>query len=158
VNTFKVDVSKFVEGFGKIDLNNFYNEVSKDVETFEKSEYYQNWLLNAEKRKAEKIATNLLKQAKNIEKFRNFELMYVYELPYNLLRYNKEQNEVQTSSGVKISLPVFMRYYNKLKNNDLNKGEKIEHYTYLGKDDKTVFVGCHTIELTEIENIINQLG
>jgi archaellum component FlaC len=152
VNYFEINTSEYVGTYENIDK--MYSNVSNDIETFINSDDYKNWLLNTEKRKNDEIAKQLIKLSENIQKFRNFELMYVYGLPYNLLRYNKEQNEVQTSSGVKISLPVFMRYYNKLKNNELNKGEKIEHYTYLGKDDKTVFVGCHTIELKEIENLI----
>lgn len=158
VNMLKVDVSKFVEGFGKIDLSNFYNEVTNELETFENSEYYQEWLLNAEKREADKIAKNLLKQAENIAKFRNHKTMYVYDIPYNLLRYNNVQNEVETSSGVKISVPVFKKYYEKMKNNTLVFGEKIDHYVYLSKNDIYINIGCHKIEFTEIENIINQLG
>lgn len=158
VNTFKVDISKFVEGFGKIDLNNFYHEVSKDVDQFENSEYYKTWLLNAEKRETEKIAKNLIKQAENIAKFRNFELMYVYNIPFNLLRLNVEKNQIETSTGVKISVSVFKKYYEKMKNNTLVFGEKIDHYVYLSKNDIYINIGCHKIELTEIENIINQLG
>jgi hypothetical protein len=152
VNYFEINTSEYVGTYENIDK--MYINVSNDIETFINSDEYKTWMANTEKRKNDEIAKLLIKQSENIQKFRNFETMYVYALPYNLLRYNKEQNEVQTSSGVKISLPVFMRYYNKLKNNELNKGEKIENYTYLGKDDKTVFVGCHTIELNEIENLI----
>jgi hypothetical protein len=157
VNTFKVDLSKFIEGFGKIDLNNFYNEVSNEIETFEGSEYYQNWLLNAEKREADKIAKNLIEQAENIAKFRSFQLNYVYNIPFNLLRLNVEKNQIETSTGVNISVTVFKNYYEKLKNNTLFFGEKIEHYIYLSKNDIYINIGCHKIELTEIENIINQL-
>ena len=97
VNTFKVDVSKYVESFGQIDLNNFYNEVSKDIDIYENSQYYQTWLLNAEKREADKIAKNLIKQAENIAKFRSFELNYVYNIPFNLLRLNVEKNQIETN-------------------------------------------------------------
>lgn len=158
VNTFKVDVSKYVVSFGQIDLNNFYNEVSKDIDIYENSEYYKTWLLNAEKREADKIAKNLIKQTENITKFRNFELMYVYNIPFNLLRLNVEKNQIETSTCVKISVPVFKKYYEKMKNNTLLFGEKIDHYVYLSKNDVYINIGCHKIELIEIENIINQIG
>jgi hypothetical protein len=152
VNYFEINTSEYVGAYENIDK--VYINVSNDIETFINSDEYKIWILNTEKRKNDEISKQLIKQAENIQKFRNFEISYLYGIPFNLLRYNKEKNEVQTSSDVKISLPLFMRYYNKLKNNELNKGEKIENYTYLGKDDKSVFVGCHKIELTEIENII----
>lgn len=156
VRYFDIITSEYVGTYENIDK--FHNSIVTDIDTFINSNDYKNWLLNAEKRKNDEIAKQLIKQSENIQKFRQFETMYVYGIPYNLLRFNKDKNEVETSSGIKMSLPLFMRYYNKLKNNELNKGEKIENYTYLGKDNKSVFVGCHTIELNEIENIIIQLG
>ena len=152
-----VDLSKYVDGFGKENLANFYSEVLKYVETFEKSDTYKTWVLNADKREADKIAKNLLKQAENIQKFRQFKTMYVYEIPYNLLRLNVEKNQIETSSGINISVPVFLKYYEKMKNNTLIFGEKIDHYVYLNKTDIYINIGCHKIEFTEIENIINQI-
>ena len=84
--------------------------------------------------------------------------MYVYNIPFNLLRLNVEKNQIETSSGVKISVSVFKKYYEKMKNNTLVFGEKIDYYVYLSKNDIYINIGCHKIELTEIENIINQLG
>jgi hypothetical protein len=84
--------------------------------------------------------------------------MYVYNIPFNLLRLNVEKNQIETTTGVKISVPVFKKYYEKMKNNTLVFGEKIEHYVYLSKNDVYINIGCHKIELTEIENIINQIN
>jgi hypothetical protein len=151
-----VDLTKYVDGFGKQKLANLYSEVLKDVETFENSETYKNWILLADKREANKIAKNLLKQAENIAKFRNFKIDNVYNIPFNLLRLNVEKNQIETSTGVKISVPVFVNYYEKMKNNTLVFGEKIDHYVYLSKNDIYINIGCHKIEFSEIENIINQ--
>jgi hypothetical protein len=127
------------------------------VDEYENSDTYKNWVIKQETKKIEENKKQLIEQAENIVKFREFKVSYVYSLPYNLLRYNEEKNEIQTSGGVNMAKDIFVKYYNKLINNQLIDGEKIEHFRYGGQKDNIVFVGCHRFELSEIENLINKL-
>jgi hypothetical protein len=147
----------------KIDLNS-YAELLKDMNTYrlsvdeyENSDIYKNWLAKIEQQQKDKEKNELIKQAENIVKFREFKINYVYSLPYNLLRFNPEKNEIQTSGGVNMAKDTFLRYYNMFKNDNLKIGEKVEYYQYGGKKDDIVFVGCHKFEINEINNLINSI-
>jgi hypothetical protein len=147
----------------KIDLNR-YAELLKDmnsyrlnIDEYENSDIYKNWVTKIEQFKKDEQQLILIKRSEDIVKFRDFKVNHVYSLPYNLLRFNAEKNEIQTSGGVNMAKDIFLRYYNMFKNDTLQIGEKIEHYQYGGKNDNIVFVGCHKFELTEIENLINSL-
>ena len=66
--------------------------------------------------------------------------------------------EIQTSLNVKIDIETFKKYYAILKRGKSLIGEKISHYRVNKQDDKLLTIGCHKIELAEVELIANQLG
>ena len=66
--------------------------------------------------------------------------------------------EIQTSLNVKIDIETFKKYYAILKRGKSLIGEKISHYRVNKQDDKLLTIGCHIIELAEVELIANQLG
>jgi hypothetical protein len=148
---FKINLSDYAE------LLSNMQTYRQNVEEYENSDIYKNYLIKQESKKAEENKSQLIKQAENILKFRSFEINHIYCLPYNLLRYNADKNEVQTSGGVNMAKDIFLKYYNMFKNDDLQIGEKVDYYQYGGKKDNVVFVGCHKFELTEIDNLINSL-
>jgi hypothetical protein len=133
------------------------NSYRLNIDEYENSDIYKNWVTKIEQFKKDEQQLILIKRSEDIVKFRDFKVNHVYSLPYNLLRFNAEKNEIQTSGGVNMAKDIFLRYYNMFKNDTLQIGEKIEHYQYGGKNDNIVFVGCHKFELTEIENLINSL-
>lgn len=135
------------------DLLNYQSFIDNYKNSAEFIAWKQRQAINEKKKQDNEV----IKQAENIIKFRSFEVNYVYSLPYNLLRYNADKNEIQTSGGVNMAKDIFIKYYNKFKANSIEIGEKVEHYQFGGTKDNIVFVGCHKFELTEIENLINTI-
>ena len=158
IRLFKIELSRYAEILQDIP------KYALDIDEYLKSDKYLNWQIKIEQIKIEhekqrliEQQENIVKQAENIVKFREFKVNHVYSLPTNLLRYNLDKNEIQTSGGVNMAKDKFLRYYNMFKNDTLQIGDKVEHYQYGGKNDNIVFVGCHKFELTEIENLINSI-
>ena len=148
----------------KIDKIAGHKETLKDllnyqsfIDNYKNSPEFTAWKQKQAINEKKKQDNEVIKQAENIIKFRSFEINHVYSLPYNLLRYNSDKNEIQTSGGVNMAKDIFLRYYSMFKNNTLQIGEKVEHYQYGGTKDNIIFVGCHKFELTEIENLINTI-
>ena len=148
---FKIDLSQYAE------LLSNMQTYRQNVDEYENSDIYKNYLIKQENKKVEENKSQLIKQAENIIKFRSFKINHFYSLSYNLLRYNAEKNEVQTSGGVNMAKDIFIKYYNKFKANSIEIGEKVEHYQFGGQLDNVVFVGCHKFEIEEIENLINSI-
>ena len=93
-------------------------------------------------------------------KWRNGE---VNSLPYSNRQYLRIRTDtvlltVETSLNVKIDIGTFKKYYSILKSGKSLIGEKISHYRVNKQDDKLLTIGCHKIELAEVELIANQLG
>jgi hypothetical protein len=105
---------------------------------------------------AEKIAKEkqLKKEhATNLKKWRKFETGRLYQRDgFDYLRKNNEQFE--TSQGVKIPLEIGLKLYKNLKT--AKTGDKFLEYT-IGEITKTyIGIGCHKITFKEINNIINK--
>jgi hypothetical protein len=151
-----------IEDFNSIVLQSddpihLFQECEKMLTDFENSEAYKKWLINKEIKRKEDELKQLERNAENIDKFRQFETNYVSGIPYNLLRVNKEKNSIETSLNITISVDVFLKSYNLLKNSLLRIGDKIAEYRFNGLENNIVQVGCHKILVSEIDEVYNQI-
>tara|TARA_R100000278_G_scaffold4677_1_gene7752 strand:+ start:465 stop:1385 length:921 start_codon:yes stop_codon:yes gene_type:complete len=101
---------------------------------------------------------------KKLKEWRNYNIdnLPYYEKQYLRLKRNGWNNgewcgDVQTSLNVKIPIETFKKYYDMLKCGKSLIGKKISHYTVNKQDDKLLTIGCHKIEIKEIESIANQI-
>lgn len=111
--------------------------------------------------KAEAIAkekkqkeTELRKEhAKNLKKWKKFEIYSLYQRDgFDYLR--KDSENFQTSQGVKIPIAVGLRFYNSIVNKTIKVGDKFLDYTISEINNKLIKIGCHTITLKEINSIV----
>ena len=103
----------------------------------------------ASKQKQEQLKKKALK---DLKKWRNGEL---YNLPFGLnKRYLRlVNNEIETSGHVKISVDLFLEYYKRLKVGINLEGSKIDHYTINRHTSKEIKIGCHLIDIKEIDKM-----
>lgn len=111
--------------------------------------------------KAEAIAkekkqkeTELKKEhAKNLKKWKSFEIYSLYQRDgFDYLR--KDSENFQTSQGVKIPIAVGLRFYNNIVNKTIKVGDKFLDYTISEINNKLIKIGCHTVTLKEINTIV----
>ena len=103
---------------------------------------------------------------KQIKKFRNFERFSFYNgLAY--LRYNKETNRIETSQSIQIPVEAAKRLYHTIKQalKDINNPTqqilqdlKILDYMVVNVQKDYIKVGCHKIEIKEINRIAKSLN
>ena len=75
-----------------------------------------------------------------------------------LLRLSKDLESIETSLGANVSLREAKVLYDLLKRGSDIKGFRIGYYTVIGKTDTHIQIGCHTIELSEVELLAQKLG
>ena len=108
-------------------------------------------LIAAEKLRKEKAAKK--EHATNLKKWRNFEVSRLYQRDgFDYLRKNNEQFE--TSQGVKIPIEIGLKLYKNLPNVKVN--DKFLDYTINEITKTYIGIGCHKITFKEINNIINK--
>ena len=110
-------------------------------------------LANLEKIERKRQLEQLKKKAlKDLIKWRNGE---IYNLPMGLNRnYLRLINGgIETSGHIKINTDVFLEYYKRLKCGINLEGQKISHYTINKQTDKLITIGCHKIEVKEIDKM-----
>lgn len=107
------------------------------------------------KEKARKLRLAKKKHKEEVQKWKNFETYRLYSRgEYDLLRYNKENKRFQTSQGVEIPLAIGLGVYKRLANSEAV--EKILEFEVKEITKKHIVVGCHKVEMKEIEEIIKQ--
>lgn len=107
------------------------------------------------KEKARKLRLAKKKHKEDVQKWKNFETYRLYSRgEYDLLRYNKENKRFQTSQGVEIPLAIGLGVYKRLANSEAV--EKILEFEVKEITKKHIVVGCHKVEMKEIEEIIKQ--
>ena len=107
------------------------------------------------KEKARKLRLAKKKHKEEVQKWKNFETYRLYSRgEYDLLRYNKENKRFQTSQGVEIPLAIGLGVYKRLANSEAV--EKILEFEVKEITKKHIVVGCHKVEMKEIEQIIKQ--
>ncbi len=81
---------------------------------------------------------------------------------FTRLRFNKEQNMVETSKGVQIPVPVAKRAYIALNGCLEGKCDSLQipvlSYTITRTTDKAIVAGCHTIPKEDVKYIANLLN
>jgi len=106
-------------------------------------------LINAEKIAKEKALKK--EHTTNLKKWRKFEAGRLYQRDgFDYLRKNNEQFE--TTQGVKIPLEIGLRLYKNLAN--VKQGDKFLDYTVGEVTKQFICIGCHKITFKEINNVI----
>ena len=75
-----------------------------------------------------------------------------------LLRLSKDSESIETSLGANVSIREAKVLYELLKRGSDIKGFRIGYYTVIGKTETHIQIGCHTIELSEVELLAQKLG
>lgn len=142
----------------EVSIKHRYLYVANFVFEYTNSESYINW--QHKKKEKERIAFEkaLSDAADKIQHFRDFKTSTVWGIGTNLLRFNKETEQIETSGGVKMPKNIFFDAYQRLKNNTLLIGQHIGQYRFNGLENDTLLVGCHKIPVNEVENLVPALG
>jgi hypothetical protein len=92
---------------------------------------------------------------KKLTEWRNFKTSRLHSrvLGKDYIRVNKDNFE--TSQGVKIPIEVGKRFYNNLSN--VQPGDKFLDFTIKAIDKKQLVIGCHNIDITEINKAIKSI-
>lgn len=135
-----------------------FNRINTWYLDFVVSDDLKKWQQKQEENR-KKAEIKALEDAKEkIEAFRQFKISSIYaNLGHYLLRYNKETQNIETSGGVKMNALIFLKAYNRLINNELNKGQHVGDFVFNGLENDIVSVGCHKIPMTEIQNVVSLL-
>jgi hypothetical protein len=159
INTFEKYISFFEFNLMEYNtLNTRYADIVSWLYEYKHSNEFKQWQIKQEENK-KKAETKAIDKAKDdLIKFREFKISSVYNLGQYFLRYNKETENVETSGGVKMSKNVFLLAYQRLKNNTLQQGQHVGDFVYNGIKDGFLSVGCHKIDINEVENIVPVLG
>jgi len=153
-NFFNIDLkSTIFEG-----LNITFKQLAQWVDEYRHSEEFAQWQINQEQKQKQAEIKALERAKDDLIKFREFKISSVYNLGQYFLRYNKETGNVETSGGVKMSKNVFLLAYQRLKNNTLQQGQHVGDFVYNGIKDGFLSVGCHKIDINEVENLVPVLG
>jgi len=142
----------------EVSIKERYLNIANFVFEYTNSESYINW--QHKKKERERIAFEkaLSDSADKIQHFRDFKVSTVWGIGTNLLRFNKETEEIETSGGVKMPKNIFFDAYQRLKNNTLLIGQHIGQYRFNGLENDILLVGCHKIPVNEVEDLVPMLG
>lgn len=142
---------KYLKEFSIYDFDYSVNEIFKEfcknnsievINVAATLKKYQNKL------KRDKIK----KQKETINKFMNFDINYINDLEFCLLRFNAKTEKVETTKQVSISKKNCLKLYellNKLySSNKLNKlqNKHFLNYTLTKIDKKETVINCHTFQ------------
>ena len=145
--------AKIYANYFNIEIPEILQSVLKVTTKAEILAYMEN---KAELIKAEKIAKEkALKKEhlRELKEWKNFEVNRMYQRNgFDYLRKNNEQFE--TSQGVKIPIEVGLRLYKNLAN--IKPGDKFLDYTIGEVTKQFICIGCHKITFKEINNVINK--
>lgn len=156
----------FIDAKNKFDdINNIaalFNLLPVSVSDFpnwgEAEKKYQ-YIKDTEKqRDEEKKAKELIKQHDNLKKWLIGEFHgTLYNIPVHF-RLTSDGTEIQTTKGARVSLEAAKRLYNKLKNGENCKGEKIDGFTLIDNNPETIKIGCHVINWPIADSFFAQVN
>jgi hypothetical protein len=132
--------------------------ITNFVFEYTNSESYINWQHKRVEKERIAFEKALSDAADKIQHFRDFKVSTVWGIGTNLLRFNKETEQIETSGGVKMPKNIFFDAYQRLKSNTLLIGQHIGQYRFNGLENDTLLVGCHKIPVNEVENLVLMLG
>jgi len=107
-------------------------------------------------RQIKEAKNEAIKIAKNLVDFRSYKISHIRS-KFDYLRLSIDKTFIETSQGVKIAIQEA-----KILNNLISKGKdingfKLGYYTVIGIANNILKVGCHNIELKEINLISKHL-
>lgn len=94
---------------------------------------------------------------KAARKFFNFETVTAYGQPFDLLRYNKDSQRIETSKAVQVPKEIALKFYGELLAGNLHPGSKILSYSVTEITEKVIVIGCHTLKLCHIHATAKKL-
>ena len=148
----KDKANKYAEYFGIVTPLTLENAL-KITEKAEVLEYLETKAEAIAKEKKRKETELRKEHAKNLKKWKKFEIYSLYQRDgFDYLR--KDSENFQTSQGVKIPIAVGLRFYNSIVNKTIKVGDKFLDYTISEINNKLIKIGCHTITLKEINTIV----
>ena len=138
---------------------NLQHDTLFSAEKIDKCKDYDNKREEREEKriKAER-ENNLKRNLEAIEKFKtdlSFMPNYYYNYEHDYIRVNGDF--IQTIRGVKVSLDLCKKLYNKIKAKEDIKGYNLDSYTVISLNG-TLKIGCHNIPIEEINRIAKQLN
>lgn len=150
LNNIKYKVGRYKQYFN-IDMPIALDKVLSIMNKEEVSEYLESKqkILDAEaKRKAKEYAKQ---HAVELKKWRAFEKQSLY-LRDGFDYIRKDDENFQTSQGVKIPIAIGLQFYNNI--NNAKVGDKFLSYTINEITKKHIGIGCHKVTFKEINNIV----
>jgi hypothetical protein len=147
----KEKANKYANYFG-IELPLTLEKVLSITDKAEVVEYLESKqkLIDAENKRIAK--ENAKKHAEELKKWRVFEKQTLY-LRDGFDYIRKDEENFQTSQGVKIPIAVGLRFYNNISNAKV--GDKFLDYTINEVTKTHIGIGCHKITFKEIKNAIS---
>lgn len=153
------EVNKYCNFFGyeiPIDLQTILNIGSKDE--YVKFKENEQKIKEAQEKQLLKEAIKL--ESKKIKEFRQFKvkLLYSRATGKDFLRYNKESKRVETSQGIEIPEAIAHKFYKYIisvnkKGGCINCENKLMDYPVKEINSKFIVIGCHNVDLKEINKI-----
>lgn len=120
-------------------------------------ESYKKMQEQREKREAKIKRQQRKDNIKAARKFFNFETVTAYGQPFDLLRYNKASQRVETSKAVQIPKEIALKFYRELQAGTIQPGSKILSYSVTEITDKIIEIGCHKLKLSHIHATASKL-
>ncbi|MES2395874.1 MAG: hypothetical protein V4549_07720 [Bacteroidota bacterium] len=128
------------------------------------TEYKNSALERAEKEKKEQENEALKKYKLELKKFRAFAIGAIYNafIGIDYLRYNEKSKRIETTQGVQIPVGIAHKFYKHIKSVNKKGGctdckGKLMNYDVKQINSKFIEIGCHKIEIKEIEKIATLL-
>ncbi len=93
----------------------------------------------------------------SLSKIDNYNLInkYLELVDYTPLRYNRQDEEIETLKGVKVPLLVAKRYAQAFVDGTIKVGDNILYYSVSKVNTKHIKIGCHTIIESDIRDVLN---
>jgi hypothetical protein len=150
LNNLKYKVDRYKQYFS-IDMPITLEKVLSIMNKEEVSEYLESKqkLIDAEAKRKAKEHAKL--HAQELKKWRVFEKQILY-LRDGFDYIRKDDENFQTSQGVKIPIDIGLRLYKNIKN--LVTGDKFLDYTVGEVTKNHICIGCHKITFKEIDKIV----
>ena len=123
--------------------------------------FFENELREQKEKEERKQKEEEREHKKEMKKFRAGENFAIYKLKHNFayLRYNKENNRIQTTQNVYIPFEVAKKFYNIIKGGINNIDNlQILDYRVIELNKNFIQIGCHKIEFKEINRIASELS
>jgi len=142
---------KYTKTKTKVSKTKEYKEIFKIVQGLKNNK--ETILLQVkeiQKNNNEKLKKKILQ---SISDFKSYEINYINNAKKCYLRISKDNNNIETSKGVKIEINKAKLLYKLIQAKKDIKGFKLDYYTVIGIVNNTLRIGCHDIPMQEVETI-----